>query len=526
MLQFPWMSQQAQPEPLCKHACRTKPDCKHKCCKRARALKSPAAGGRGRRGGRGGGEEHEDRHGGEGQGGSRTPERTPGPIGPGSVSTEGRRNGGGGGATTPGGRQSLEPEFDTVAPQKDRLAKQVLGPNASVASRVAQLPRGAGLVVTADWLCQVHARCSQSLRETGGRGSGLLLQLVAAKADDAEVSRLADEFSQSTAEGAWTAFVEAVFHHLGGDDARDLLEGSATAPEILGRKETVAQLVRRCREAVSAWRFYKSTVLKQPSSEQEDGDVKRALTAALPSRWKTQLQAGGSSLKESLPNLIMRLKAVERLLSDDRERSEGSKGSRDTERRGRGRSRSPKREGSRERDRRRSSSPESLRVLVAKLARDAEKDRQEAQRERRDLRRDFVDFRDRQREERRRGDDDRGRRYDRGGNGARDGRGLLCYQCNSTDHLARNCPRGVVCFNCHQQGHVSKNCPQKQDGERRDPPGDAALPRPPEGPPPGAVGGQSSAQQSQPARPAPLLQNASFHSPRAGRAGQWNQGRR
>jgi cellular nucleic acid-binding protein len=48
--------------------------------------------------------------------------------------------------------------------------------------------------------------------------------------------------------------------------------------------------------------------------------------------------------------------------------------------------------------------------------------------------------------------------------------GTRCYNCQSTEHRARDCPRnqqqsnqqnkGIKCYNCNQMGHISKNCDQ------------------------------------------------------------------
>jgi hypothetical protein len=34
-----------------------------------------------------------------------------------------------------------------------------------------------------------------------------------------------------------------------------------------------------------------------------------------------------------------------------------------------------------------------------------------------------------------------------------------CYDCNSTGHIARDCPKGKICFRCNKEGHISTDCP-------------------------------------------------------------------
>ena len=40
------------------------------------------------------------------------------------------------------------------------------------------------------------------------------------------------------------------------------------------------------------------------------------------------------------------------------------------------------------------------------------------------------------------------------------GRQRRCYECNSTDHVKRDCPKGKTCHTCKEIGHLSNNCPK------------------------------------------------------------------
>ena len=46
------------------------------------------------------------------------------------------------------------------------------------------------------------------------------------------------------------------------------------------------------------------------------------------------------------------------------------------------------------------------------------------------------------------------------GKGKNKGKGKGCFNCGSTEHIARDCPKPVTCHNCGEEGHYAANCPK------------------------------------------------------------------